>query len=44
MLPYSLTEWYTLPNVILTSDTDCDTSVIDSTKAEDDACFDTVSD
>ena len=44
MYPYSSKEWDTLPHVILTSDIDWDTSVLDSTEAEYDAYFDTVLD
>ena len=36
-------EWKTSPHVILTSDTDWDTGVLDYTKSEHDAWFDTVS-
>ena len=41
MLPYSSRECYALPHIIPTSDTDWDTSVIDSTKAEVGSWFDT---
>ena len=44
MCSYYSTEWDTLPHVILTSDTEWDPSVLDSTKVEDDAWFDDVSD
>ena len=44
MLPNSSMEWDTLTHVILTSDTDWDPSIIDSTESKDDAWFDTVSD
>ena len=37
---YYLTQWDTLPHVILTSDTYRDPSVIDYTKSEYDAWFD----
>ena len=37
-------EWDTFTHVILTSDTDWDPSVLDSTEFEDDAWFDTVLD
>ena len=42
MRPYYSSEWGTLPHVVLTSDTDFYTSVIDSTKYEYDEWFDTV--
>ena len=41
MQPYSSKECYALPHIILTSDTDWDTSVIDSTKDEGSSWFDT---
>ena len=44
MYPYSSTEWDTLPNVILNSDTYWDPIVIYSTKAEDDVWLDNISD
>ena len=44
MSPYSSTELYTLPHVILTSDIDWYPSVIDSTKPKYDSWFDTVLD
>ena len=44
MCPYSSTEWYTLPHVIITSDTDWYPSVLDYTEAEDYESFDTILD
>ena len=44
MYPYYSKYWDILPHVILTSDTDWDTSVPDYTKAEDDEWLDTVLD
>ena len=44
MRTYSSTECYTLPHVILTSDTDWDPRFIASVEAKDDAWFDNVSD
>ena len=44
MCPYYSVEWDTLPHVIITSDTDWNPIVIDSTEAEDDSWFGTVQD
>ena len=43
MRPYYSDEWIILPHVVLTSDTDWDTSVLDFTKSEYDEIFYTIS-